>query len=138
VSGVYVADASVGGGVGARAGLLAPRPIRLTIENGRVIAVDCSDATLREHVRVHLTRGQNLDRVGLVTIGTNLGIRSAIGEIVHDENLPGLHIALGTTIPTRSGATWTARGQLAFAAASSDVDVDGEPLIRHGRYVRFV
>ncbi|EYF04326.1 Hypothetical protein CAP_4590 [Chondromyces apiculatus DSM 436] len=138
VSGVYVVDASIGGGIGARAGLLDTRPIRLTIEGSRVRRVDCGDITLRRYVETFMAEGKDRDRVGLLSLGANLGIREALGEIVHDENMPGLHLSLGDTVPTRTGATWTAYGQLAFASAGADVDLDGEPLIRRARYVRFV
>ena len=61
-----------------------------------------------------------------------------LGEIIHDENMPGVHLSLGETFQQRTGATWAAHGQLAFAAGELDVDLDGQPLVRHGRYVRFV
>ncbi|HVY48516.1 MAG TPA: hypothetical protein VHB21_21655, partial [Minicystis sp.] len=138
VNGVYVADAAVGGGPGARAGLLADKPIRLTFENGRLRGVEARDLALKRYVEAFAASGPNRDRVGLVSVGANLGILTPLGEIIHDENLPGLHVALGETFPGQSGATWTAHGQLAFAAASSDVDVDGVPLVRHARFVRFV
>ncbi|MCC6556070.1 MAG: hypothetical protein IT372_24175 [Polyangiaceae bacterium] len=138
VSGTYVADASIGGGFGARVGLIEARPVRLSIEGGRVRRVECRDLAVKRYVEAFLGDGQGHDRIGLISIGANLGIRSPIGEIVHDENMPGLHIALGEPFPARTGATWTSHGQLAFASGGSDVDLDGEPLIRRGRYVRFV
>ncbi|AKT41970.1 aminopeptidase [Chondromyces crocatus] len=138
VNGVYVVDASIGGGFGARSGLLTSRPIKLTIEGSRVRRVECSDITLRRYVETFMAESKDRDRVGLLSLGANLGIREALGEVVHDENMPGLHLSLGDTVPTRTGATWTAYGQLAFASGAADVDLDGEPLIRRTRYVRFV
>jgi len=138
VSGTYVADAAVGGGLGAKHGVLSRRPIRLTLEAGRVKGIECPDSTLRDYAARFVAEAQGHDRVGLVSIGTNLGILSPLGEIIHDENMPGVHLALGEPFPTRTGATWTSHGQLAFALSDSDVDLDGQPLIRHGRYVRFV
>ena len=137
-NGVFVADAAVGGGTGARTGLLARKPIKLTFEGGRLKGVDCNDLTLKRYVEGFASSGANRDRLGLVSLGTNLGILTPLGEIIHDENLPGIHVALGEPFAAQSGATWSAHGQLAFAAASTDVDLDGAPLIRLGRYVRFV
>jgi leucyl aminopeptidase (aminopeptidase T) len=137
-SGIYVVDASVGGGVGARAGLLEGRPIRLRIEGGRVRRVDCRDIALKRYVETFMAEGQNRDRIGLLSLGANLGIREPLGEIVHDENMPGVHLSLGDAMSSRTGATWTAHGQLSFAGAFGDVDLDGDPLIRRARYVRFV
>jgi leucyl aminopeptidase (aminopeptidase T) len=137
-TGVYVADASMGGGVGARAGSLHARPIKLTFEAGKLRSVDCGDPSLRVYVERFVAEAQGHDRLALVSLGTNPGILSPLGEIVHDENMPGLHIALGDPFSARTGATWTAHGQLAFASASTDVDIDGQPLVRRGRFVRFV
>jgi len=138
VNGTYVVDAAISGGIGARAGLLDTRPLRMTIEGGRVRRVECSDLSLKRYVEMFMTEAQNRDRVGLLSLGANLGIREPIGEILHDENMPGLHLSVGDPHSTRTGATWSAYGQLAFASAGLDVDLDGEPLIRRGRYVRFV
>jgi leucyl aminopeptidase (aminopeptidase T) len=138
VRGVYVADASMGGHLGARTGSLAQKPVRLVIDGGRVKSVECADHALRLHIERFLVEGENHDRVGCVNLGANVGIVAPAGEILHDEHMPGLHVSLGNNYRERSGANWTARGQLAFTMASSDVDLDGLPLIRRGRYVRFV
>lgn len=137
-NGVYVADAALGGGLGAKVGLLTARPIRLNIEAGRVRSVECPDMALKSYVERFIADGNNRDRIGLLSLGTNIGIQSPLGEIVHDENMPGLHVALGDAFGARTGATWSAHGQLAFAHTSGDLDLDGEPIVRSGRYVRFV
>jgi leucyl aminopeptidase (aminopeptidase T) len=136
--GVYVADASMGGHAGGRLGLLAKNPVKLTIENGRVKSVDCADQALRFHIERFMAEGEGRDRVGCVNLGANLGIVAPAGETLNDEHMPGLSISLGENYRDRTGATWTARGGLGFSMAESDVDLDGVPLIRRGRYVRFV
>jgi leucyl aminopeptidase (aminopeptidase T) len=137
VSGTYVVDAAMGGGFGARLGLLSSRPVQLTLDAGRVKAVDCRDAGLKRHVEQFIQQGHGHERIGLLTLGANVGILSPLGEILHDEHMPGVHLALGDSLPARTGSHWSAQGQLAFAGADADVDLDGEPLMRHGRYVRF-
>ncbi len=138
VTGVYVADAAVGGALGARTGSLAGRPIKLTLEGGRLKAVECRDTGLKTYVERFAADAQNQDRVGLISLGTNIGVLSPLGEIIHDENMPGLHLALGDSFGGSTSATWSAHGQLAFAMSEADVDLDGQPLIRRGRYVRYV
>lgn len=138
VNGVYVADASMGGASGARAGFLASRPIRMVLEGGRVKSVESRDRTLGAHVERFIAEAQGHERVGLLNLGANLGIVSSIGEILHDEHAPGVHLALGDSFGASTGATWSTHGQLSFAIAEADVDLDGVPLIRRGRYVRFV
>jgi leucyl aminopeptidase (aminopeptidase T) len=138
ISGVYVADASMSGPVGARAGSLANKPIRLVLENGRVKSVECPDRALQIHVERFIAEGDGHERVGQVNLGANVGIVAPAGETINDVHMPGLHIGLGDNDRERTGATWTASGQLVFTMADSDVDLDGMPLVRRGRYVRFV
>lgn len=138
VTGMYVVDAAMGGGFGSRLGTLASRPIRLTLEAGRVKAVECRDSSIKAYVEKFIAEAMGHDRVGLLSLGANIGISAPLGEILHDENMPGVHLALGETFASKTGAFWSSHGQLSFAIADADVDLDGEPLIRHGRYVRLV
>ncbi|MRG91835.1 aminopeptidase [Polyangium spumosum] len=138
VTGTYVVDASMGGGYGSRLGSLSSRPIRLTFEGGRVQRVECRDASVKAYVEKFIGDAMGHDRVGLLSLGANIGIAAPLGELIHDENMPGVHLSLGENFASRTGALWTSHGQLSFAAADTDVDLDGEPLIRHGRYVRLV
>jgi leucyl aminopeptidase (aminopeptidase T) len=135
VRGVFVADASVGEHFGAAAGILAGMPVRIEIEHGVARAVRCTDRGLQRTIESYIQRDHNGDRVGTVTLGTNVGLLGPTGELVCDQNLPGLHVALGATLADQTGAAWTSRQQLAFTGAGADVDLDGAPLLRAGRYL---
>lgn len=135
VQGVFVADASVGGAVGAATGSLARTPLRVEIKGGVVRGVQSADRSLAGLIDGQLRADRNGDRVGLVVLGTNVGIRDATGEIICDQNLPGLHIGFGATFPDQTGATWDSASQLSFAGCNADVDLDGAPLLRNGRYL---
>jgi leucyl aminopeptidase (aminopeptidase T) len=135
VRGVFVADASIGEHFGAAAGLLTRTPVRVEIEQSICKSVRCDDRTLQREIEQHLRREHNGDRVGTVTVGTNVGLLSPTGEAICDLNLPGLHVAFGTTLPEQTGALWTSRAQLAMTGAGADVDLDGVPLLRSGRYL---
>lgn len=134
-NGVFVADASIGGEVGSTAGILERTPVRFEIENGVCKSVRCNDLSIQRSVEEVLRRERDLDRVGLVILGTNIGIGRPTGEIVCDQNIPGLHLGFGATFPESTGASWTSRGQLVATSASGDVDLDGTPLLRSGRYM---
>jgi leucyl aminopeptidase (aminopeptidase T) len=138
VTGTYVVDASMGGGLGSKLGALSNRPIRILFDGGKVKAVDCRDATLESYVKKFLGDGMGHDRVGLIRLGANIGVAAPLGEFLYDEVMPGVHLSLGDPLAPRTGAHWSSHGQLPFAIADADVDLDGEPLIRHGRYVRLV
>jgi leucyl aminopeptidase (aminopeptidase T) len=135
VRGVFVTDASMGGRFGEAAGLLDKTPVRIEIESGACRSVRCTDRALQRDVEVFLQREHNLLRVGAICLGTNVGVLSPTGEIVADQNLPGLHIVFGSSVPEQTGALWSTRAQLPMAAAMADVDLDGVPLLRAGRYM---
>jgi leucyl aminopeptidase (aminopeptidase T) len=135
VSGVFVADASVGCQFGQTAGLLDKTPVRVEIDGGMCKSVRCNDRALQREIEAFLQREHNLARVGGVSIGTNVGILQATGDLVCDLNLPGVHLTFGATIPEQTGGTWQTRAQLPMAASLADVDLDGTPLLRAGRYL---
>lgn len=134
VEGVFVADASLGEFFGARAGLLASDPVRLTIVHGRVVDIE-APADLARDIRATLDLGQNSDRIGLVAIGINYGIDRATGEAGVDQNMPGLHLGIGDPSGRMSGATWRAQTCFAACQSASSVAVDGSVLVRDGALV---
>ena len=135
VNGVFVADASMGGPIGAAAGALSRSPVRVDIKAGQCRSVQCIDRGLVSAVEAALRAERNGDRVGMVVLGTNVGMRDATGEVVSDQNLPGLHLAFGATLADQTGASWDSPGQLLLTATNADLDLDGTPLVRQGRYL---
>ena len=67
--------------------------------------------------------------------GVNFRRLAPVGEITCDQNLPGLHLTFGSIFPELTGSFGTTRTQLAATCASADVDLDGAPLLRSGRYM---
>jgi leucyl aminopeptidase (aminopeptidase T) len=134
VDGTYVADASVGGHF-EHLELLTRTPVRLTIEASQVHKVECDDPLVLRSVEAYLTSDALADRVGTIAFGTNVGIVAPIGEIVCDQNMPGLHVSLGATFPELTGAPEGAKTQLTLTAQGLDVDLDGQRIMHQGRYV---
>jgi leucyl aminopeptidase (aminopeptidase T) len=135
VNGVFVADASLGGTVGAQAGALGRTPLRIEIRAGVCRGVQCVDRALATAVDGLLRAERNGEKVGMVVLGTNIGMRDATGEVVSDQNMPGLHVSFGATFAEQTGAAWDAPSQLMMAGSRADVDLDGVPLLRQGRYL---
>lgn len=82
-----------------------------------------------------MRRDHHGDRVGTIVLGTNVGLSEPLGETACDLGLPGLHLSFGDTFADQTGATWTSRVQVTVTAGSADVDLDGAPLLRAGRYL---
>lgn len=135
VRGIFVADASMGGQFGQTVGLLERAPVRLEIDGATCKSVRCVDRGVQREVEAFLRREHNLLRIGAICLGTNVGILAPTGDITADQNLPGLHVVFGSAAADQTGATWSTRAQLPLACAGADVDLDGAPLLRAGRYM---
>jgi aminopeptidase len=135
VSGVFVCDASMSGTFGGGGGLLTRTPLRLDIEDSVVRSVACKDGNLQRAFEGFLASDRFTKHVGTVFLGTNVGLLEPIGETVCDQNLPGLHISLGSTYADVTGAPFTTSLYVSMTAAGGDVDLDGAPLLRAGRYM---
>jgi leucyl aminopeptidase (aminopeptidase T) len=133
VHGVFVANASVGEFFGAREGLLAGKPVVLTIEQGRVIKVQADSTELQGNIEAMLRFSANSDRVGLVAVGVNTGIGAATGESIVDQNLLGLHLFIGDPASKATGATWSARTSFAVCQDGGKVLIDGRVAIASGK-----
>ncbi|MBX3131107.1 MAG: aminopeptidase [Polyangiaceae bacterium] len=134
VDGVFAVDASLGEYFGAREGQLGDRPVQLRIESSRVVAVHAPGAAaLEREIGAMLHFAENSDRVGLVALGVNYGIEQATGEALVDQNLPGLHLAVGDPAARVTGATWSARTSFAACGAHATVLVDGVPVTVRGK-----
>jgi len=134
VEGTFVCDASVAGAIGD-AGLLARTPLRLEIEASVVKSFTCASSSVQRGMDAFLASDRYASHVGTIVLGTNVGLLAPIGEIVCDQNLPGLHLSLGSTYPEATGAPATTSVQLSLTTSGGDVDLDGAPLIRAGRYM---
>jgi aminopeptidase len=135
VTGIYVADGSIGEAGGSLTGLLKAAPVRLELEASVLRKVESLDPALARRITALSRSATNMDRVALASMGTNVGMQEPVGEIFVDQTLPSFHLSLGLTFPERTGATWSSTGWLAFTQTASDIDVDGHAVMRAGRYL---
>ena len=115
-------------------GLLA-EPLRLTLEAGRLVAIEHPDGGLRDAFARHLDGATNGRRVGEFALGTNVGLSEPTGNLLQDEKLPGLHVAFGDPYGHLTGAAWQSDVHVDVVPFGVDLEVDGDVLIRGGRYV---
>jgi aminopeptidase len=135
--GIFVCDASLTRFTerGAEADAVPLNPVVLRITSGRVAGVSSRSAALARRVEDFLRSGSFHDRVGIFSFGTNIGLSEVTGELLADQTLPGMHLALGMTLAHLTGASWDATGQLVLTSGRSDIDIDGRPVMRAGRYL---
>jgi leucyl aminopeptidase (aminopeptidase T) len=136
LDGVFVADASVGEFFGGRQGLLLRTPVKLTLEAGRVVRAEAPLAKeLERDIQNTLTFAPNSNRVGLVSMGVNIGLLAASGVAAADLNMPGLHLVIGDPCDRDTGVGWSARTTFAACQADARVEVDGSVVVEGGKIV---
>jgi aminopeptidase len=118
----------------ARYGVLAS-PAMFHIEEGRVRKVQTQSDTLTAELNEYLARDPEGNRVGEYAIGTNIALTALCGNLLQDEKLPGVHIAFGYPYPKETGADWTATTHIDVVASRSTISVDGQLLMREGRFL---
>lgn len=132
VDGTFVADAALAPDLEAPAGT----EVNLMIVQSYVVQVEVPGLPeLERELRCRLSSGPNAERIGLIAIGVNYGIGEATGEALVDQNLPGLHLAVGDPAADVMGGGWRAPTSLPFCQARSTVLLDGEAIVRRGALV---
>lgn len=106
VNGTFVVDGVVGDWLCARYGLLASNPLTIEIAQNRIVSCACKNKQLEADFWAYTHTDENSDRVGEFAIGTNLGVKHVIGNILQDEKFPGIHIAFGNPYGEHTGAPW--------------------------------
>ncbi|MEB3774790.1 MAG: aminopeptidase [Desulfurococcales archaeon] len=104
VNGVLAVDGVLGDYFSMKYGLLGGVRARLVIEDGYI--VDWSGDLSGELIE-YLKRHECGVRIGEVGIGSNIFIKEPIGNMLHDEKIPGIHIAAGDPLGDRTGAEWS-------------------------------
>lgn len=136
VNGRFTANASLGEFFGAREGLLVDKPVVFDIEHCRVVRVRAERSlALQRDVSLMLSASENSNRIGLVALGVNSGIASPTGEALVDQNMPGLHLAIGDPAARVTGASWQAPTSFAACQSGADVIAGDVYVIRRGRFV---
>ena len=132
VEGVVVADV-MGDYFSPKFGVLQ-NPITFELSDGWVDKVTCQDQAIADEVWKYLSSNENGRRVGEFAIGTNLGVKELIGNMLQDEKIPGVHIALGDPIGFLTGARWTANTHVDVVPTGCTIEVDGEVLMQDGEF----
>jgi aminopeptidase len=81
-------------------------PLTIRIKANRLSEAHCANRALEDEFWRYTHTDENSDRVGEFAIGTNIGVRDVIGNILQDEKIPGVHIAFGDPYGSYTGAPW--------------------------------
>jgi aminopeptidase len=110
--------------------------VRYRFAGGKI--VDASAEKGEDFLIEMLDTDEGARRLGELGIGTNYGITNGTGEILLDEKIGGtVHLAVGRSYPETGGVNESAIhwDMICDLRQGGEIDVDGEPLQRDGRFV---
>jgi aminopeptidase len=137
VNGKVIIDGCLGDFFAERYGSLENMPIIIEVADGRAIkeSVKCDNEQLRQEFSKYLFEtDENSNRVGEFAIGTNTGLTELIHNILQDEKFPGIHIAFGSPLPSRTGAKWDSKAHVDGVIMVPSIYVDDEMIMDKGEF----
>jgi aminopeptidase len=135
VNGTFVIDGVVGDYLCAKYGDLRETPLTIRIQGNRLTEAYSANAELRDEFWRYTHTDKNSDRVGEFAIGTNIGLRGVIGNILQDEKLPGVHIAFGNPYGAHTGAKWDSSTHIDVVGTKFDIWADDRQIMRAGQFL---
>jgi leucyl aminopeptidase (aminopeptidase T) len=139
VNGVFVVDGVVGDFLCARFGLLKATPLTIEISRNRITSVASENKELEQAFWEYTHTDENSDRVGEFAIGTNIGVKRVIGNILQDEKFPGIHIAFGDPYGGHTGAPWKSTTHIDVVGLGFNIWLGGkngeEQIMKDGKFL---
>ncbi|MGA2135736.1 MAG: aminopeptidase [Bryobacteraceae bacterium] len=135
VNGTFVVDGVVGDYLCAKYGDLHHEPLTIRIKGNRLTEAHCANRALEDEFWRYTHTDENSDRVGEFAIGTNIGVRDVIGNILQDEKIPGVHIAFGDPYGSYTGAQWRSTTHIDVVGRKFDIWADDRMIMRGGEFV---
>jgi len=139
VNGTFVVDGVVGDFLCARYGILRATPLTIVIEGNRIVSVSSENKDLEREFWAYTHTDENSDRVGEFAIGTNIGVKQVMGNILQDEKFPGIHIAFGDPYGAHTGAPWKSTTHIDVVGLEFNIWLGGpdgeEQIMRDGKFL---
>ncbi len=135
VNGTFVIDGVVGDYLCAKYGDLRETPLTIRVEGSRVVEAHSQNRELEQEFWRYTHTDENSDRVGEFAIGTNIGLRGVIGNILQDEKLPGVHMAFGNPYGAHTGADWWSGTHIDVVGRDFDIWADDRQIMSSGKFL---
>lgn len=135
VNGRFVVDGVVGDYLCAQYGLLEKTPLTIEIRGNRIVSCSSDNQDLQRDFEAYTHTDENSDRVGEFAIGTNIGVKRVIGNILQDEKFPGIHIAFGNPYGEHTGAAWRSTTHIDVVGLRFNIWIEDEPIMHEGKFL---
>ena len=136
--GIVVIDGCLGDFFCDKYGLMGKAPLTYTLKDGycQADSVACADTALKKDFLTYTFKTDTYSmRLGEFAIGTNVGLTDLIGNLLQDEKYPGIHLALGSPYPTKTGADWDSQAHCDGILRNPTIVVDGQTIMETGRFL---
>lgn len=136
-SGTVVVDGCFGDFFNRKYGDIAATPLTYELKGGRCVegSVQCDNAELKKEFEEYtFGTDKNSSRLGEFAIGANVGLKELIGNLLQDEKFPGIHLALGSPYPDKTGAEWDSKAHNDGILRNPTIEVDGQVIMKDGKF----
>lgn len=135
VNGTFVIDGVVGDYLCAKYGSLKSAPLTIEVQGNRLVSAHSDNKELEHEFWEYCHTDENSDRVGEFAIGTNIGLKGVIGNILQDEKVPGIHIAFGNPYGAHTGAQWDSSTHIDVVGLNFDIWADTTHIMQAGQFL---
>ena len=135
VNGTFVIDGVVGDYLCAKFGSLKENPLTIRMKENRLTEAHSENRELESDFWNYTHTDANSDRVGEFAIGTNIGLKDLIGQILQDEKYPGVHIAFGNPYGAHTGADWDSTTHIDVVGRRFNIWVDDQQIMQNGKFL---
>lgn len=117
-------------------GLQSP-PISFEVRESRLQleSIRGGSPEAREAFKSYLQTDSQSDRAGEFAVGTNLGLKDLVGNLLQDEKFPGVHIAFGHPYSEQTGAPWTSSTHIDVILPGVSLWMDERQVLDQGRFL---
>ncbi len=136
-NGEVVIDGCFGDFFCEKYGDISTTPLKYEVKGGRCVkgSVQCANEELKKEFESYtFDTDENSDRLGEFAIGTNIGLTELICNLLQDEKFPGIHIALGSPYPDKTGAEWESKAHNDGVMRNPTIVVDGNTIMKDGKF----
>lgn len=136
ISGHLVIDGCLGDYFG-KYGNIEKTPLEMDITNSRIVkgSVKSENKKLEKELSDYIfNTDKNSSRIGEFALGTNIGLKKIIGNLLQDEKFPGVHIAWGEAYPI-TGAKQESKIHCDGVIRNTTVFVDNKKIMKNGKYL---
>lgn len=130
-----VVDGTLGDYFCEKYGNLEKTPVTIKIKDGRVADVQCTNQELVEDFSKCIKQDENANRMGEFAIGTNVGLKELVGNLLQDEKFPGIHVAFGHCYPEKTGTDWDSACHVDAVMKNCTIDVEGNVIMKDGKFL---